>query len=149
MSFTVCSDFYSRLSPSLHDPCLATLKLSPWLAAGCISAPTVFAAVTRYEATRVANNDTYWLVFELLWRDFLRHYTIGALRTRTHYYRCTTADISCESCAQCKNLTRCPSPLHLYSARVAHLPPLGAARCAARVAHRDVEGGHVRARGEG
>ena len=51
-------------------------KFSPWLATGSLTAATIFAEVKRYESARVANNDTYWLVFELLWRDFLRHYTV-------------------------------------------------------------------------
>jgi len=45
-------------------------KFSPWLAAGCLSPRWIHAEVQRYEAERVANEDTYWLVFELLWRDF-------------------------------------------------------------------------------
>jgi len=47
-------------------------KVSAWLAHGCLSPRTVHAAVDRYEAERVANEDTYWLVFELLWRDFFQ-----------------------------------------------------------------------------
>lgn len=47
-------------------------KLSPWLALGCLSPRTVHAAVQRYEAERVKNDSTYWLIFELLWRDYFR-----------------------------------------------------------------------------
>jgi deoxyribodipyrimidine photo-lyase len=47
-------------------------KLSPWLAAGCLSPRWLHREVTRYEAERVANESTYWLVFELLWRDFFQ-----------------------------------------------------------------------------
>ncbi|MGF1508199.1 MAG: DASH family cryptochrome [Myxococcota bacterium] len=47
-------------------------KLSPWLALGCLSPRTVYAEVQRYEAERVANDSTYWLVFELLWRDYFK-----------------------------------------------------------------------------
>lgn len=45
-------------------------KLSPWLALGCISARDVADQVALYEQQRTANRSTYWLVFELLWRDF-------------------------------------------------------------------------------
>ncbi|CAM9507647.1 unnamed protein product, partial [Heterosigma akashiwo] len=45
-------------------------KLSPWLAHGCLSPRWVYQEIKRYEAERVANDSTYWLVFELLWRDF-------------------------------------------------------------------------------
>jgi deoxyribodipyrimidine photo-lyase len=47
-------------------------KLSPWLAHGCLSPRRVHAEVARYEDERVANEDTYWLVFELRWRDFFQ-----------------------------------------------------------------------------
>ncbi len=45
-------------------------KLSPWLAAGCISARQVAAWIKEYEGTYGANDSTYWLFFELLWREF-------------------------------------------------------------------------------
>ncbi|WP_404789504.1 DASH family cryptochrome [Altericista sp. CCNU0014] len=47
-------------------------KLSPWLAVGCLSPRYVRAQAARYEAERVKNDSTYWLVFELLWRDYFR-----------------------------------------------------------------------------
>ncbi|MEX1346070.1 MAG: DASH family cryptochrome [Candidatus Limnocylindrales bacterium] len=50
-------------------------KLSPWLALGCVSPRRVYAEVLRYEQERVRNDSTYWLVFELLWRDFFRFTT--------------------------------------------------------------------------
>ncbi len=49
-------------------------KLSPWLAAGALSPRTVYEAVRSYEAQQGANESTYWLIFELLWRDFF-HFT--------------------------------------------------------------------------
>lgn len=49
-------------------------KLSPWLSHGCLSPRRVQAEVERYEAERVRNQSTYWLTFELLWRDFFRLY---------------------------------------------------------------------------
>jgi len=47
-------------------------KLSAWLAMGCLSPRRVFKTVHQYEAERVKNDSTYWLVFELLWRDYFR-----------------------------------------------------------------------------
>ncbi|OYQ36645.1 cryptochrome DASH [Flavobacterium cyanobacteriorum] len=47
-------------------------KLSPWLAFGCLSPREVYSEVKRYEATYGANKSTYWLIFELLWRDYFR-----------------------------------------------------------------------------
>ncbi|MFB6221581.1 MAG: DASH family cryptochrome [Halolamina sp.] len=46
-------------------------KLSPWLNVGALSPRYVAREVERYEAERVANDSTYWLVFELRWRDFM------------------------------------------------------------------------------
>ena len=45
-------------------------KLSAWLAMGHISPRTVLAELKRYESERVSNDSTYWLFFELLWREF-------------------------------------------------------------------------------
>ncbi|QSG12598.1 Deoxyribodipyrimidine photolyase [Halapricum desulfuricans] len=47
-------------------------KFSPWLALGCLSPRRVTQAVDRYERERVDNDSTYWLVFELRWRDFFQ-----------------------------------------------------------------------------
>ncbi|MBT9313154.1 DASH family cryptochrome [Leptothoe kymatousa] len=47
-------------------------KFSPWLALGCISPRKIYEEVGAYEQQRVKNDSTYWLVFELLWRDFFR-----------------------------------------------------------------------------
>lgn len=47
-------------------------KLSPWLALGCVSARRVESEVLRYESERVANRSTYWMVFELRWRDYFQ-----------------------------------------------------------------------------
>jgi deoxyribodipyrimidine photo-lyase len=45
-------------------------KLSPYLSLGCISPRTVYFQVKKYEAERVQNESTYWLIFELLWKDY-------------------------------------------------------------------------------
>lgn len=47
-------------------------KFSPWLALGCLSPRYVFEEVQGYEDQRIANQSTYWLVFELMWRDYFR-----------------------------------------------------------------------------
>ncbi|SDJ86424.1 deoxyribodipyrimidine photo-lyase (single-stranded DNA-specific) [Halovenus aranensis] len=47
-------------------------KVSAWLAAGCLSPRWLHREVRRYEDERVENEDTYWLIFELLWRDFFQ-----------------------------------------------------------------------------
>jgi deoxyribodipyrimidine photo-lyase len=45
---------------------------SPWLATGALSARTIWAALHAYEQQHGANDGTYWLWFELLWRDNFR-----------------------------------------------------------------------------
>ena len=45
-------------------------KLSAWLAWGCISPRRIAHDLALYEEEFGANDGTYWLWFELLWRDF-------------------------------------------------------------------------------
>lgn len=47
-------------------------KFSPWLAWGCLSSRSIYHAIRRYEEKFGANDSTYWLIFELLWRDYFR-----------------------------------------------------------------------------
>jgi deoxyribodipyrimidine photo-lyase len=48
-------------------------KFSPWLAHGCISARSIHSEVERYEREVHKNKSTYWLKFELIWRDYFRY----------------------------------------------------------------------------
>jgi deoxyribodipyrimidine photo-lyase len=45
---------------------------SPWLATGAVSARRVWAQLQAYEQQHGSNDGTYWLWFELLWRDNFR-----------------------------------------------------------------------------
>lgn len=47
-------------------------KFSPWLAHGCISPKKIFWELKKYESEIVKNDSTYWIYFELMWRDFFR-----------------------------------------------------------------------------
>lgn len=47
-------------------------KLSAWLAVGAITPRQIYAAIQCYEHERCKNDSTYWLIFELLWRDYFR-----------------------------------------------------------------------------
>jgi deoxyribodipyrimidine photo-lyase len=47
-------------------------KLSAWLALGAISPRRIYHEVRRFEREVTSNQSTYWLLFELLWRDFFR-----------------------------------------------------------------------------
>ena len=47
-------------------------KFSPWLATGALSARVAYAALKGCEEQLGANDSTYWLWFELLWREHFR-----------------------------------------------------------------------------
>lgn len=49
-------------------------KFSPWLAHGCITPRQIWSELQRYETQRVKNKSTYWVVFELTWRDYFRFF---------------------------------------------------------------------------
>lgn len=49
-------------------------KLSPWLANGSLSAKQVWHQVRAFETKTKANESTYWLRFELLWREYFQWY---------------------------------------------------------------------------
>lgn len=54
-------------------------KFSPWLSIGCISAKYIAYRVKEFEDKFGANESTYWIWFELLWRDYFRflHFKYG------------------------------------------------------------------------
>jgi deoxyribodipyrimidine photo-lyase len=45
-------------------------KLSPFLSLGCISAKQIYHEIRKYESQVLSNESTYWLIFELLWKDY-------------------------------------------------------------------------------
>jgi deoxyribodipyrimidine photo-lyase len=51
-------------------------KFSAWLSIGCISARQIYHEVQRFEKEVQKNQDTYWLIFELIWRDFFRYVSL-------------------------------------------------------------------------
>lgn len=51
-------------------------KLSPWLANGSISPKQIYYEVKRYENEVNSNQSTYWLIFELIWRDFFKYVSL-------------------------------------------------------------------------
>lgn len=52
-------------------------KFSPYLAVGALSPRTVYQQVKKYENEIKKNQSTWWLVFELVWRDY---FTFKAMR---------------------------------------------------------------------
>ncbi|AQQ66381.1 deoxyribodipyrimidine photolyase [Microbulbifer agarilyticus] len=71
-------------------------KLSAWLANGSLSAREVYAELKRFEREIRANEDTYWLHFELLWRDYFKYislkhgdrlFALGGIRAREYQWQ--------------------------------------------------------------
>jgi len=78
------------------DGLAGSSTLSPWLANGSLSPREVAAAIRRFENRHERNESTYWLFFELLWREFFqwRAYRDNASLFRStggkrRLYRCT------------------------------------------------------------
>lgn len=51
-------------------------KFSAWLANGSISAKTIYWEIKRYEREFGKNQSTYWVIFELIWRDFFKYISL-------------------------------------------------------------------------
>ena len=48
-------------------------KFSPWLANGSVSVKYIYKLLKEYEKEVEKNESTYWLYFELIWRDFFKY----------------------------------------------------------------------------
>ncbi len=51
-------------------------KFSPWLANGSISPRTIYENVKLFEKEHYKNQSTYWLIFELVWRDYFKYISL-------------------------------------------------------------------------
>ncbi|HEA21945.1 MAG TPA: DASH family cryptochrome [Pricia antarctica] len=51
-------------------------KLSAWLANGSISPRTIYWEIKRFENEVNKNESTYWLIFELIWRDYFKYVSL-------------------------------------------------------------------------
>lgn len=51
-------------------------KFSAWLANGSISAVSIYHEVKKFEKEIKKNQDTYWLIFELIWRDYFKYISL-------------------------------------------------------------------------
>lgn len=61
-------------------------KFSPWLALGCLSPRWIYEQVAQYEREVRKNQSTYWLIFELIWRDYFR-FVGKKYANRLFYYK--------------------------------------------------------------
>lgn len=59
-----------RWSRNRSDGLDYSSKLSPYLALGCISPREIYEKVKAYESKVKKNQSTWWLIFELVWRDY-------------------------------------------------------------------------------
>ena len=59
-------------------------KFSPYMALGCLSPRTIYEAVKKYEREIKRNQSTWWLVFEIVWRDY---FTFKLMRFQNKVYQ--------------------------------------------------------------
>jgi cryptochrome, DASH family len=69
---------------NLLDGSESASRFSPWLSNGSLSPRYIYHEVKRFEREHTANQSTYWLVFELLWREFFRY---SMLKYGYRYFR--------------------------------------------------------------
>lgn len=67
--------FYKKTRNGLVGKDYST-KFSPWLANGSLSAKTIYHQVKKYETEFGKNQSTYWVIFELIWRDYFKYISL-------------------------------------------------------------------------
>lgn len=67
--------FYKKTRNGLVGTDYST-KFSAWLANGSISAKTIYWKIKKFEAEFGANQSTYWVIFELIWRDYFKYISL-------------------------------------------------------------------------
>jgi deoxyribodipyrimidine photo-lyase len=68
-------DTYKETRNALDD-WNSSSKFSPWLAHGCLSAREIADSISLYEQQHTSNESTYWLWFEVLWREYFYWYAL-------------------------------------------------------------------------
>ena len=78
-------------------------KFSPWLANGSLSPRTIYWKVKEFEALHFKNQSTYWLIFELIWRDYFKYvslkhknniFKIGGILKKDYQWKTHQKDIN-------------------------------------------------------
>ena len=86
--------FYKKTRNGLVGKDYST-KFSPWLANGSLSARTIYWKIREFETKFGANQSTYWVIFELIWRDYFKYislkydskiFTIGGILERKYQW---------------------------------------------------------------
>ena len=65
-----------KLTRNALDGMTNSTKFSPWLANGNLSVRQIMAALQQYEQKHGANGSSYWIYFELLWREYFQLYSL-------------------------------------------------------------------------
>ena len=65
-----------KLTRNALDGMANSTKFSPWLANGNVSVRQIMHALQEYEQQHGANDSTYWIYFELLWREYFQLYSL-------------------------------------------------------------------------
>ncbi|WP_194435541.1 DASH family cryptochrome [Vibrio fluminensis] len=60
-------------------------KFSPWLANGSISVRQVMEMLANYEKRNGSNDSTYWIYFELLWREYFHWNALKSGKKLFHF----------------------------------------------------------------
>lgn len=68
--FSQCYARSYKQTRNAFDGIENSTKFSPWLALGCVSPKTIYRHLKEFEAHHGANDSTYWIYFELLWREY-------------------------------------------------------------------------------
>ncbi len=93
------NDYFSSKAPSTYKQTRNSLmgfknttKLSPWLAQGSLSVVELIHQLKKYEKKHGANESTYWIYFEILWREYF--YWNAVLYEKTLFDKKGRRDIS-------------------------------------------------------
>lgn len=80
---TQLADYFGSGAPSYYKSVRNALqgwdcstKFSPWLANGNLSPREILRRLRHYESQHGANESTYWIYFELLWREYFHWYAL-------------------------------------------------------------------------
>lgn len=65
-----------KITRNAMDEWSHSTKFSPWLANGSLSVKRVLNRLRHYEREVIANDSTYWIWFELLWREYFYWYAM-------------------------------------------------------------------------
>ncbi len=74
-----------KLTRNALDEWASSTKLSPWLAWGEISVVEALHALKQHEAEFGSNDSTYWIKFELLWREYF-HWQMERVGRELFFY---------------------------------------------------------------